>query len=70
MLFLSSADLKNLSEIPSSAKQLDPDQTRQFIGPNLGSNCLQRLSVDNTGRQRVLGLITNGVYLGCDEEKN
>ena len=25
----------------------DPDQARHFIGPDLGPNCLQRLSADN-----------------------
>ena len=25
---------------------LDPDQDRNFVGPNLGTNCLQRLSAD------------------------
>ena len=25
---------------------LDPDQDRQFVGPDLGPNCLQRLSAD------------------------
>ena len=29
---------------------LDPDQARQFVGPELGSNCLQRLSADNKSR--------------------
>ena len=27
---------------------LDPDQARGFVGPCLGPNCLQRLSVDDT----------------------
>ena len=27
---------------------LDPDVTWHFVGPDLGSNCLQRLSVDDT----------------------
>ena len=26
---------------------LDPDQARHFVGPELGPNCLQRLSADN-----------------------
>ena len=26
---------------------LDPDQDRHSVGPYLGPNCLQRLSVDN-----------------------
>ena len=29
------------------SNRLDPDQTRHFIGPDLGPNCLQRLSADN-----------------------
>ena len=29
---------------------LDPDQVRCFVGPDLGPNCLQKLSADNTRR--------------------
>ena len=29
-----------------------PDQARQHVGPGLGTNCLQRLSADDTCRQR------------------
>ena len=28
------------------SKSLDPDQARHFVGPDLGPNCLQRLSED------------------------
>ena len=28
----------------------DPEKARHNFGPNPGPNCLQRLSVDNTGR--------------------
>ena len=28
------------------SNSLDPDQTRRFIGPDLGPSCLQRLSAD------------------------
>ena len=31
----------------------DPDQTRRFVGPDLGPNCLQKLSADDTRRSRV-----------------
>ena len=31
---------------------LDTDQVRHFVGPEVGPNCLQRLSADNTSRQR------------------
>ena len=29
------------------SNSLDPDQAQHFVGPNLGPNCLQRLSADN-----------------------
>ena len=35
------------------SNSLDPDQPQLFVGPDLGLNCLQRLSADNTSRQRV-----------------
>ena len=35
------------------SNSLDPDQARRFVGPDLGPNCLPRLSADGTGRQRV-----------------
>ena len=35
------------------SNSLDPDQTQGFVGPDLGPNCLQRLSADDTRRQRV-----------------
>ena len=35
------------------ANSWDPDQARRFVGPDLGPNCLSRLSADDTGRQRV-----------------
>ena len=35
------------------ANSLDPDQARQNARPDLGPNCLQRLSADDTRRQRV-----------------
>ena len=40
--------------IPSVSYSLDPDQARHSVGPDLGPNCLQRLSADGTRRQRVL----------------
>ena len=30
------------------SNNLDPDQARQFVGPDLSPNCLQRLSAVNT----------------------
>ena len=35
------------------SNSLDPDLARQFVGPDLGPNCLPKLSADDTGRQRV-----------------
>ena len=32
---------------------LDPDQGRHSVGPDLGPNCLQKLSADGTNRQKV-----------------
>ena len=30
---------------------LDPDQARRYVGPDLGPNCLQRLSTDDKVRR-------------------
>ena len=46
---------KNLSRISSFrvSNSFDPDQARQYVGPDLGSNCLQRLlSADDTDKSR------------------
>ena len=58
MLLLSSADFlqnklckKNLSGILSECQWLDPDQNRHSVGPDLGPNCLQRLSADDKSFQ-------------------
>ena len=57
MLLLGSADFFHdqpftdiLSEIPSESNSLDPDQAQHFVGPDLGTNCLQKLSADGTSR--------------------
>ena len=36
----------------SVSNSLDPDQDRLSVGPDLGPTCLQRLSIDNTSRQK------------------
>ena len=36
------------------SNSLDPDQPWRFVRPDLGANCLQRLSADDTMRQRVI----------------
>ena len=33
------------------SNSLDPDQTQHFVGPDLGLNCLQGLSAEDTRRQ-------------------
>ena len=35
------------------SNSLDPDQTGLFVWPDLGPNCLQRLSAGDTIKQRV-----------------
>ena len=35
------------------SNSLDPDQARHFVGPDLEPNCLQRVTADDTSRQRV-----------------
>ena len=49
-LVLFSADFFQ-NRIPSVSNSLDPDQARHFVGPDLGPNCLQRLSADGFSRQ-------------------
>ena len=35
------------------SNSLDPDQARHLFGSDLDPNCLQRLSADDTSRQRA-----------------
>ena len=42
------------------SNSLDPDQARQFVGPDLGPDCLRRLSADQTRQQKV-----NYVFTVC-----
>ena len=39
---------KIVSNSISLSDGLDPDQARQYVGPDLDPNCLQRLSADDT----------------------
>ena len=45
------------------SNSLDPDQARRFVGPDLGPNCLPRLSADDTGRQRVKQEVQHNLLL-------
>ena len=59
--FLSSDDFFSKSTLSKNSfrntirvsNSLDPDQARHLVGPDLGPNCLQRLSAVDTSRQRV-----------------
>ena len=49
------------------SNSLDPDQARHFVGPDLGPNCLQRLSADNTSKRRAkVGMVFGKVNLPRD----
>ena len=37
------------------SNSLDPDQARHFVGPDLGPNCLQRLSVSRQQKSPLAG---------------
>ena len=43
------------------SNSLNPDQTGQFVGPDLGPNCLQRLSADDTCRESIKGGVAFGI---------
>ena len=51
MYTFSKITFKNTIRVSNS---LDQDQAGHFVGPDLVPNCLQRLSADNTSKQRVL----------------
>ena len=36
------------------SNSLDPDQARRFVWPDLGPNCFQKLSADDTSRYIVV----------------
>ena len=57
-----------LSRIPSVLNSLDTDQAQHFVGPDLGPNCLQKLSADDTSRQTV-GMVFVKVN-NCHEMKS
>ena len=61
MFFLLSADFFSKSTFSKKtfrntiriSNSLNPDQARNFVWPDLVSNCLQKLLADDTSRQRV-----------------
>ena len=60
-MILSSADFFSKSNFSKNSfrnsvrlsNKLDPYQARRYVGSDLGSNCLQMLSADDTGKKRV-----------------
>ena len=46
------------------ANRLDPDQARHFVGPDLGPNCLQRLSAQSRQSETSV-MITVYSYGSC-----
>ena len=77
-MFLPSADCfsksffsfkKSFQEYYQSVIQLDPDQARQNVGPDLGSTCLQKLSADDSSRQIVNILHNSSNLIGCWESE-
>ena len=52
-------------EYHQSVKHLqDPDQAWCRVGPDLGPNCLQRLSADDTSRQRLNRFKSSVLFMG------
>ena len=51
------------------SNSLDLDQARHFVGPDLGPNCLQKLSADDIRRQKV-NHYTRSAPLLCDQYPN
>ena len=63
--FSNSTFTKNSSGTLSLLNSMDPDQARHFVEPNLDPNYLQRLSADDSSRQRV----TLHGYMGFNARK-
>ena len=55
-LFFLKNSFRNTIEVSNS---LDPDQAPSFVWPDLGPNCLQRLSADDISRQIVKMLVVS-----------
>ena len=47
------------------SNSLDSDQVRHFVGPDLGPNCLQRLSADGSSRHYIGLPFPNGAVCCC-----
>ena len=51
MFFKFNFSINSLMNTISKSNSLDPDQARQFVGPDLGPNCLHILQADDKKRQ-------------------
>ena len=63
IIFFHKSSFRNNIRVSNS---LDPDQARPYVGPDLGPNCLYRLSADDTrvdGKELIFSLIL--VFSGC-----
>ena len=54
ILFQNQVFGKIISGTLSVSNSLDPDQVRHYVGPDLGPNCSQRVSADDTSRKIVI----------------
>ena len=61
ILFKSTFSKNSFKNTIRLSNNLNPDQAPHFVGPDLGPNCLKRLSSDDTSRQRVNGTINSNV---------
>ena len=46
------------------SNSMDPDQARRFVGPDLGLNCLQRLSAEKVTKFTTSGKRVKGKVKG------
>ena len=56
---------KIFSQRSSTLSNSDPDQTQQHVRPDLGLNCMQKLSADDTSRQRFTVIESRKVKGKC-----
>ena len=59
--------IKNTIRVSNS---LDPNQARPFVWPILGPYCLQKLSTENTNRQRINLSAYKTLSLNCEQTKS
>ena len=62
MAIVEKRDLENL------ANRLDLDQTRRFVGPDLGPNCLHSLSADGNSRKKISSKSNNIICLSGPDD--